>query len=324
MFAQTRRLASRTGASLAYHHQPAATPARGVLLVCHGLAEHSRRYQHVAEAIATQGLHVYVHDHRGHGETTAGDAPLGRFARRGGTQAVIADVMAMRALAEQQHPGLPVLLLGHSMGGLIALNAAIDHPQAFAGLSVWNSNLNPGLSGRAAQLILRAEKMLKGSDVPSAHLPKLTFGAWGRSIVGHRTEFDWLSHDQAAVDRYIADPLCGFDASVSLWLDIFALSFRGASTEMLQRLDNSLPVYLVGGSEDPATRNGREIRWLANRLNQAGLTELNTTVYPKMRHETLNEIGRDTAIADFVAWCKTVLPAAQTAPVPQTDPDPDC
>ena len=323
MFAQTRRLASRTGASLAYHHRPAGLPARGVLLVCHGLADHSRRYDRFAEAMAAAGLHVFIHDHRGHGETTAGDAPLGRFARRNGVEMVIADVMAMRALAEQQHPGLPVVLLGHSMGGLIALNAAIDHPQAFAAVSVWNSNLNPGLAGRAAQLILRTEKMLKGSDVPSTHLPKLTFGAWGRSIPGHRTPFDWLSHDPAAVDRYIADPLCGFDASVSLWLDILALAFRGANKEMLQRLDKSLPVYLVGGGEDPATCNGREIRWLARRLQQAGLAQVTTKIYPQMRHETLNEIDHEMAIADLSRWCKTVLPTPETAQIHQPDQDTD-
>ena len=322
MFAQTRRLTSRTGASLAYHHQPPAAPARGVLLVCHGLADHSRRYGRFASAMAAEGLHVYIHDHRGHGETTAGDAPLGRFARRKGAEVVVSDVMAMRALAEQQHPGLPVLLLGHSMGGLIALNAAIDHPQAFAGVSVWNSNLNPGLAGRAAQLILRAEKMLKGSDVPSTHLPKLTFGAWGKSIPGHRTPFDWLSHDPVAVDRYIADPLCGFDASVSLWLDVFALSFRGANREMLQRLVKTLPVYLVGGGQDPATRNGREVRWLAERLRQAGLASITTTIYPQMRHETLNEIDHEKATADFSRWCDTVLRASGTAQIRQTDQGP--
>lgn len=320
MFAQTRRLTSRTGASLAYHYQASEMPERGVLLVCHGLADHSRRYGRFAEAMAAEGLHVYIHDHRGHGETTAADAPLGRFARRNGTEAVIADLMAMRSLAQQQHSGLPVLLLGHSMGGLIALNVAIDHPQAFAGLSVWNSNFNPGLSGRAAQLILRAEKMLKGSDVPSAHLPKLTFAAWGRSIPGHRTLFDWLSHDPSAVDRYIADPLCGFDASVSLWLDIFTLSYRGAARQMLQRLDNDMPVYLVGGGEDPATRNGREMRWLEKRLRQADLTDVTTTIYPQMRHETLNEIGYQTAIADFARWCSIILPTPES--VHRTDQDP--
>ncbi len=196
-------------------------------MISHGLAEHSRRYHRFAEAMAASGYHVYAHDHRGHGETTADDAPLGRFARRNGVDDVISDIAAMHTVATGRHPGLPVILLGHSMGGLIALNAAADLPGRFAALAVWNSNFAVGLSGRAAQAILLAERMLKGSDVPSDMLPRLTFSAWGKSIPDHRTEFDWLSRDPAEVDAYIADPLCGFDASVSLWLDVFALTFRG-------------------------------------------------------------------------------------------------
>jgi alpha-beta hydrolase superfamily lysophospholipase len=299
---------SPTGARLAYHRQPAKADPRGIVLICHGLAEHSRRYEGFAEALAASGYHVYAHDHRGHGETVAPDAQIGLFARRDGVAKVIADVMAMRDLAIERHAGLPVVLFGHSMGGLIALNVATEHPQAFAALSIWNSNFNPGFAGRFAQGVLYLEQMLKGSDVPSLILPKATFVAWGRAIKGHRTPFDWLSHDPAQVDAYIADPLCGFDASVSMWRDIFRLTFAGAAPERLERLPQRLPVYLVGGAENPATNKGREIRWLGQRMLDVGMTDVETTVYEAMRHETLNEISREKAIADFSAWLGNLGP----------------
>ncbi|TPP11489.1 alpha/beta fold hydrolase [Rhizobium glycinendophyticum] len=302
MFTDLSFLDAPSGARLAYHHLAATGTPRGIVLVCHGLAEHSRRYEGFATALSARGYHVYAHDHRGHGETTAPDTEIGRFAARNGVAKVIADVRAMRDLAVVRHPGLPVTLFGHSMGGLIALNSAGAHPQAFQSLSVWNSNFNPRSAGRFAQGVLSLEKMLKGSDVPSAILPKATFGAWGRSIPGHRTAFDWLSHDPAEVDAYIADPLCGFDASVSLWQDLFRLTFAGASPENLARLPSGLPVYLVGGGQDPATNKGREIRWLGRRMMDAGMTHVTTTIYDAMRHETLNEIGREQAISDFVSW----------------------
>jgi alpha-beta hydrolase superfamily lysophospholipase len=302
MFQTTEKVEVPSGARLAYHHLAATGKPRGIVIVCHGLAEHSRRYQGFAEALSARGYHVYVHDHRGHGETTAPDAELGRHAARDGAAKVIADVRAMRDLAVSKHPGLPVTLFGHSMGGLIALNTASAHPQAFQALSVWNSNFNPGPAGRFAQGVLAVEKALKGSDVPSAILPRATFGAWGKSIPGHRTAFDWLSHDPAEVDAYIADPLCGFDASVSLWQDLFSLAFSGASAEHLALLPKGLPVYLVGGGQDPATNKGREIRWLGRRMMASGMTQVTTTIYDEMRHETLNEIGRDKAIADFLTW----------------------
>jgi alpha-beta hydrolase superfamily lysophospholipase len=308
MFSDLAFHQSPSGARLAYHHQPSTNAPRGIVLICHGLAEHSRRYAGFASALAALGYHVFAHDHRGHGETTASDAQLGLFARRGGAEKVIADVMAMRELAVETYPGLPVILFGHSMGGLIALNVASEHPQAFHALTVWNSNFNPGLAGRFAQGVLSLEQMLKGSDVPSLILPKATFVAWGRAIKGHRTPFDWLSHDACEVDAYIADPLCGFDASVSMWRDIFRLTFAGAAPERLERLPQRLPVYLVGGGEDPATNMGREIRWLGQRMLDVGMTDVETTVYDGMRHETLNEIGREKPIADFLAWLANLGP----------------
>ena len=311
MFEETKWFASPTGASLAYHYQPAETPARGIVVVSHGLAEHSKRYRDFAGAMAGHGFHVYAHDHRGHGETAAADAPIGRFARRDGARRVIEDVKAVRDMAVAAHPGLPVLLFGHSMGGLIALNAAIEYPGDFAALAVWNSNFNPGLAGRAAQAILLAERALKGSDVPSGLLPKLTFAAWGKSIPGHRTPFDWLSHDPAIVDAYIADPLCGFDASVSLWLDLFELTFR--APKLARRLPKDFPIHLVGGAEDPATNGGREILWLADRLKRLGFTDVSVKIWPATRHETLNTTVRAEASAELAEWTKRVLPVLAPA-----------
>ncbi|CCM76955.1 alpha/beta fold hydrolase [Rhizobium mesoamericanum] len=306
MFADTQRLGT-ANASLGFHHQASQGEPHGIILVSHGLAEHSKRYARFAAAMAARGYHVFAFDHRGHGETIAPDAPIGRFARRGGVLQVIDDVVAVRNLAVSQYPGLPVILFGHSMGGLIALNAAVTHPQKFDALAVWNSNFNPGMSGRAAQAILLAERALKGSDVASSILPKLTFGTWGKSIDGRRTEFDWLSHNPAEVDKYIADPLCGFDASVSLWLDIFELTFRAPQTPHLERLPKQTPIHLVGGGQDPATDGGKAVIWLSNHLKAHGFSRITTQIYQDMRHETLNEIGADAAIAAFADWCDEAI-----------------
>lgn len=308
MFSTTRHLQSPTGARLAYRHEPARGPGMGVVLISHGLAEHSRRYQAFAGRLAAAGFHVYAHDHRGHGETTAQDAPIGRFADRDGFHLALDDMAAVRALAIEDHPGSPIILFGHSMGGLLALLFAETHPELIDGLAVWNSNLNPGVAGRAAQAILLAERMLKGSDVPSGILPELTFSAWAKKIPHRRTDFDWLSHDAAEVDRYIADPLCGFDASVSLWIDVFAMTFAAASRKAIARLPVGLPIHLVGGDEDPATDFGRAVAWLGDRLKMAGLADVTCLVHRGLRHETLLERQdlREMPIADFCSWCQRI------------------
>ncbi|PHR18979.1 MAG: alpha/beta hydrolase [Hoeflea sp.] len=301
---------SPTGAALAVRHMPAGGTARGVVQINHGLAEHAARYQRFARLLAGHGYHVYAHDHRGHGATRAPDSIPGAFASKDGAAKVIDDVAAIHALIAEQHPGLPVVTFGHSMGGLIALNFAEAHPDASAALAVWNSNFNAGLAGRAGQVALRLEAFFKGSDTPSAILPKLTFQAWAKAMPDRRTDFDWLSRDPVEVDLYVVDPLSGWDATVSMWQDVFRLIYAGGDAANLAKLPKALPVHLIGGADDPATDKGEALRWLAGEMQKAGMTDVSLQVLVDTRHETLNEINRDRSMADFVSWLDKVLPAA--------------
>ncbi len=308
MFSEIPPLPSPTGARLALRHAAATGAPRGIVLVSHGLAEHAGRYGAFADRLAADGFHVYAHDHRGHGRTSAPDAPLGRFAERDGHRVAVEDMLAVRQMAVGRHPGLPVVQFGHSMGGLLALAFAETHPDKIDALAVWNSNFHVGLAGRAAQVILRGERMLKGSDVPSGPLPRLTFSAWAKAVADRRTAFDWLSHDEAEVARYVEDPLCGFDASVSLWRDIFAMTFEAASHPRIDRLPRALPIHLVGGDEDPATDFGRAVTWMGKRLRKRGLADVTDVVYRGLRHETLLERQdlRQRPVDDFCRWCQRV------------------
>ena len=303
MFAESGRLRRPDSACLAWHHAPARGIAHGILLICHGLAEHSRRYATFAVRMSASGLHVYAHDQRGHGETIGPDATSGRFATRGGAQAVVDDVLAMRDMALSRYPRLPVLLFGHAMGGLVAMNAAQSEPGAFAGAAVWSTNFRPGMDAKAARAILKLEKMLKGSDVPSDMLPRLTFQTWGQAVPGAQTPFDWLSRNADAVAAYIGDPLCGFDASVSLWLDILTLMDRGLEQIASTRLRRDFPFHLAAGGDDPATRQGSDTVWLANHLKKQGYSNISCHIHSGMRHEIWNETGSGNALSEFADWC---------------------
>ncbi|WP_081174112.1 alpha/beta hydrolase [Rhizobium rhizosphaerae] len=307
MFETAYRLMSPTGAELSIRAEAALGEPRAVLILCHGMSEHSLRYRRFAAEMARRDLTVYALDHRGHGLTRGPNHLLGRFAESGGVEAVLDDVAALRRHAIERHPDLPVILFGHSMGGLIALNAVERHPDLFDAVAVWNSNFNGGLAGRGGQALLAVERWLKGSDVPSAWIPPLTFGSWARAVDNPRTPSDWLSRDPTEVDAYRADPLCGFDVTVSLWIDVFRLIYAGAAPERLKRLRAGLPVHLVGGGKDPATRGGKDVLWLAERMRRAGLARVTTQIYPGARHETLNDLDRDRAIADLSRWIDSVL-----------------
>ena len=292
---------SPTGAKLRVYFAAAQNP-KAVVQINHGLAEHAARYAGFAKALNVAGFHAYAHDHRGHGGTTAPDAPIGMFAPNNGANKVVADVEAVHAMIAHRHPGLPVITFGHSMGGLIALNHAFTHPARAAGLAIWNSNFSAGVLGRVAQAILKFERFRLGHDVPSRMLPKLTFGAWAKSIKDRRTEFDWLSRNPKEVDAYIADPLCGWDASVAMWQDIFEFVFAGADNANIKKLARNLPLHLHGGGRDPATDFGHATEALASRFQALEFKSVTTTIDPQSRHESLNEINRDETIAEFIDW----------------------
>ncbi|GHD11105.1 lysophospholipase [Tianweitania populi] len=292
-------------AALRLYRKEAQEP-RGVVQINHGLAEHAGRYARFAQALAERGYHTLAHDHRGHGATTAPGAPLGRFAQTDGARLVLEDAAAVLDLAAKDYPGLLVICFGHSMGGLIALNLVQRFPEKMQAAAIWNANFSAGLQGRLARALLGLERFRMGSDVPSQILPRLTFRAWGKAIPHARTEFDWLSHDASEVDAYIADPLCGWDASVSLWQDLFALIFAGADDAGFKSVPRTLPLQLVGGLEDPATEDGKATRALAERLEQLGFSNLKTRLYERTRHESLNELNRNIITADFLAWADRV------------------
>lgn len=308
-FEQEIALESPSGATVNMRHQPAEGNRRGVFLLSHGLAEHSLRYARLAHYLSVRGYEVYGLDHRGHGKTKAPDAPLGRFSQRDGETKLLADLAAVREQAKAAHPGLPLILFGHSMGGMIAARAAESEPLAYAGLCIWNSHLNPGIAGRAGVAVLKAERFFKGSDVPSRFGPAFTFETWAKSVRNARTDFDWLSHDEAEVAKYVADPLCGFDCSVSLWIDLLGMALAGGLRDNLARLPKTLPINLVGGGQDPATDQASAMSWLAMRLKSLGINNVHLTIYPEMRHETLNEIGREQAMAMLADWADGVVAA---------------
>lgn len=228
---------------------------RAVVQINHGMAEHSERYRRFARKLVGAGYAVYAHDHRGHGHTTAPRTPQGCFGP-GGFDAVIGDVLRINDHVNALHDGVPVVVFGHSMGSIIGLNFALRHPDRVAALACWNAGVEAGLLAKASRVILGAEAMIRGRNRPSRIAPRLTFDAWNKVFKPNRTAFDWLSRDIAEVDAYVADPLCGFDCSSGLWLDLLAGVRFGADDRNLSVLPKDLPIHVMGGAKIPAPRAG--------------------------------------------------------------------
>lgn len=289
------------GVSLNYFHNVPKGKLKGVVHINHGLAEHAQRYETFAHDLAKAGYASYVHDHRGHGATVAPGASIGSFGDDG-WNGVIADVYAMNQLAKINHPDVPTIVFGHSMGGILTLSYLMTHPESVSAAALWNFGVEAGVLGFVLKSILKVQRMFLGSDVPSGLVKAQTFEAWNKKFAPNRTEFDWLSRDEAQVDKYVADPLCGFDSSIALWLELVGGIYFGADNNNLAKLPNTLPIHLQGGEKDPCSEYGTAVAKVYQRMQSAGMTDVTFNLLADTRHESLNEINRDETVADFIAW----------------------
>ena len=302
--AQTKTtLESPTGATLNLYVWKAASRPRGVVQINHGMAEHAARYAGFAQYLNGRGYHVYAHDHRGHGHTSAPDAPLGTYARDNGWQLVLEDILFVNTTITHSHPGLPVLCFGHSMGATIATAYAQAYPETVQALAAWNGG-EPGMATLALTFLLKVERLLKGSDVPSQWAAKLTFESFNKAagIDSPRTPFDWLSREEAEVDAYVADPLCGFTVSNRLWLDFLDGLKNTTKSSAIAALPKTLPIHLLGGEKDPCSSFARATQKFAKQLIDAGHSHIKLEILPDTRHESLNEINRESTMQNFARW----------------------
>ena len=265
------------GLELATYEWDVADP-RGVVQVAHGLAEHSARYDRFARALNDAGYTVRASDHRGHGDSITGTP--GDFGAPG-FEALIAD---MAAYGASLRGDLPLFLFAHSMGSFAAQSVIVTHSEQYAGVV---------LSGSTALDLLAA-----GMAEAEGPVGLEAFNAGFE----HRTGYEWLSRDETEVDRYVADPLCGFDLPDETVPALFGAAGTLADPTALAGIRSGLPLLVVSGSEDPLAGGGQLVEVLGQRYRDAGLVDVTVKLYDGARHEILNETNRDEVTSDVVAW----------------------
>jgi len=206
-----------------------------------------------------------------------------------------------------QYKGLPIVLLGHSMGSYIAEYFSMQHGYRLTALILSASTWPNTVQLVVGRLLARLVALFSGIRGKSALLHKLGFGDFNKPFLPARTELDWLSRDAAEVDKYINDPLCGGPYSCGLWIDLMRGLQAIASDRALQQIPSDLPVLITGGADDPV--GGQHgLTDLAMHYARSGHTHVSTRIYPDGRHEMLNEINRDEFSADLMKWIEQQLP----------------
>jgi len=244
------------------------SPQRIVVLV-HGYAEHSNRYAHVAAALAADGAAVYAEDHIGHGHSDGERALLTDF------EHVVDDLTTLTTTAAEDHPGLPVVMLGHSMGGLLSSRYAQRHPGTLAGLV---------LCGAVVGDWNWARDVLKEAEMPPAPC-----------------EWSGMSRDPQTVHEYSTDPLVYRDAYKRplLEAEVIALDRFNDQIELVD-----IPVLFLHGDADPYVPYQTSLA----AAKAFPTYDLTVRVYPGARHEVLNEINKEEVIAEVADFCLRVAP----------------
>jgi alpha-beta hydrolase superfamily lysophospholipase len=312
-------LATADGSRLAiYDWLPEIRP-KAVVQIVHGLAEHAGRYAAFAAALNEAGYAVYADDHRGHGRTALAPEGLGFFAASDGWRKCLDDLGLLHRHIANRHPGTSIVLLGHSMGSIMAQHVMSEQGGALAGVILSASNGRPSLPAAAGRWVARLERARLGPRGRSALLNALAFGAFNRSFEPARTPFDWLSRDPVAVDEYRADPLCGFRSTTQLWIDLLDALGEVVQPAKWDRIPKRLPIHFIAGECDPVGKNTGAIERLINDYRRAGLEEVTYRFYPGARHELLHETNRVEVTRDLIAW----LDNAVAPPIPRSSrPDP--
>lgn len=278
------RIQAFDGISLAAWRWPAVRP-RAIVQIAHGMGEHALRYAPLAAKLVAAGYAVYANDHRGHGATAPNAGSLGDFGPAG-FDGVVDDLGIVMAAAREEHPGLPVILLGHSMGSFAAQYFALDRSTEIDGLV---------LSGSSALDMLAAEM----ADLSAVKLDE----AFNAPFQPARTPFDWLSRDNAEVDKYIADKLCGFTVNPAGLASIFAGAARAIAPASVR---SGLPILVLSGEDDPLNAKLTLANLLADRYREAGVKDVETQFYPGGRHEMFNETNKDEVVANLIGWLNRV------------------
>ena len=282
---------------------PEGTPVAVVQLV-HGVAEHAARYDPFARWLTARGFVVVANDHMGHGGSIGSEGtPQGYFS--GGWFKAVADVHRLLSYTRMEFPGLPYVLLGHSMGSFMVRTLLAKYPKCGVSAAVISGTawMHRGIvnAGIAAATLVGKKN---GFDQPSKAITELLFSGNNKRVEHKRTAFDWLTRDDKIVDAYVADSLCGFPVTAGLARDLLTGIKYIQEPETLSRMKKDLPVFFIAGSEDPVGAYGAGVKQTAQAFVRAGMEHVSLRLYPLCRHEVLNELNREEVYGHILDWLK--------------------
>lgn len=274
---------------------------KAFIQVTHGMVDHIGRYEAFAKRMNEAGIAVIGHDHLGHG-LTARPGTLGQFAEADGAAHVLEDIRRIAEYAKRQYPGVPHILLGHSMGSFFGRRFITLHGDMLQGAIFMGTGSQSTLMLKLALFVVKRAAAKEGRTFCSEKLHQMVLGNYNKSFESGKTEHQWLSRDEKENRKYEADPYCSFKFSNGAYEDFFQVMYEVKAEKEFSQIPKELPVLFVSGEKDPVGENGKGVKRACDSLKKYGLTKVELKLYPEARHELLNELNREEVCQDIAKW----------------------
>lgn len=277
----------------------------GVLQIAHGVAEHIARYDHFARFLNEQGVAVVGNDHLGHGKSIAPGATPIYFGDGNTWDTVVDDLYTLHLRIKDKFPGVPLFLMGHSMGSFLARTYLIRYPGTVQAAIIMGTGWQPEIMLTGGLTMAGTIARRSGESATSDVVTNLAFGSYNKAFAPNRTPVDWLSVDTDNVDRYIADPLCGLPATVGLFRQMLTGIRFNQRPDNLRKMDKDMPILFISGEQDPVGGMMKGVVRSRDAFLAAGVKDVTLLSYAGLRHEILNEKAQQqTVYNDIWSWLK--------------------
>ncbi|MGS0973528.1 MAG: alpha/beta fold hydrolase [Candidatus Izemoplasmataceae bacterium] len=283
---------------------PTSAP-KAILHIFHGMGEHKKRYIPFMEFMVNQGYVVIAHDHRKHGESIPKKDMQGIFLRGDNWDKVLNDASLVADETKVQHPNLPYIILGHSMGSIILRRFLIDYKNV-ADKAIIMGTLPPYSKAMSFIPIMLARfvSFFKREGARSPFIFNLVGSPLQKHYDNPRTPFDWLTHDDKIVDAYIKDPYCGYPYTPKFYQEFFK-GILGLTNDNFLQEGKDIPILFISGKEDPVGNNGEGVKKVFEAYQKNNYTNLTLLLIDNARHEILNELNKQATYHKILNWIES-------------------
>lgn len=277
---------------------------QAILQISHGMIEHIGRYDDFARFLVKEHILVVGNDHLGHGESVKDEMELGYFDAEDGSQTVVNDLHEVTKSIKEEYPGVPYFILGHSMGSFMVRRYLMTYGKEINGAIVMGTGHQPDIVLAAGNMVYNILKIVKGDEYRSKLINALSLDGYNKQFAPNRTNCDWLSRNEEAVDAYINDPYCKFTFTINGFKTIFdTFSFINKQSN-IAKIPSKLPILFIAGEDDPVGDKGKGVKKVYQNFKKAGLSNIQLKLYHGYRHEILNEVNKEKVFKDIYMWIK--------------------